>query len=84
VKGDITSADLVNYLLASEKIDTIMHFAAQVVAPQLRAALCLVINSCAGSGRLERIAKLFCALIGMRVAHHVKAASSRIFCVSRC
>jgi len=29
VKGDITSADLVNYLLASEKIDTIMHFAAQ-------------------------------------------------------
>eukprot|EP00976_Prorocentrum_cordatum_P085802 1186245-Prorocentrum_minimum.AAC.5 len=29
VKGDITSPDLVNYLLSSEKIDTIMHFAAQ-------------------------------------------------------
>lgn len=29
VKGDITSADLVNYLLQAEKIDTIMHFAAQ-------------------------------------------------------
>ena len=26
----MTSADLVNYLLTSEKIDTIMHFAAQV------------------------------------------------------
>ncbi|KAH9299183.1 hypothetical protein KI387_030865, partial [Taxus chinensis] len=29
VKGDIGSADLVNYLLITEKIDTIMHFAAQ-------------------------------------------------------
>jgi UDP-glucose 4,6-dehydratase len=29
VKGDIGSADLVNYLLITEGIDTIMHFAAQ-------------------------------------------------------
>ncbi|KAI5062951.1 hypothetical protein GOP47_0021498 [Adiantum capillus-veneris] len=29
VKGDIASADLVNYLLLTERIDTIMHFAAQ-------------------------------------------------------
>ncbi|XP_035549685.1 trifunctional UDP-glucose 4,6-dehydratase/UDP-4-keto-6-deoxy-D-glucose 3,5-epimerase/UDP-4-keto-L-rhamnose-reductase RHM1-like [Juglans regia] len=29
VKGDIGSADLVNYLLVTESIDTIMHFAAQ-------------------------------------------------------
>eukprot|EP00897_Mesotaenium_endlicherianum_P003914 jgi/Mesen1/3550/ME000199S02701 len=29
VKGDIASADLVNYLLLTEGIDTIMHFAAQ-------------------------------------------------------
>eukprot|EP01097_Dermamoeba_algensis_P005989 TRINITY_DN376_c0_g2_i5.p1 TRINITY_DN376_c0_g2~~TRINITY_DN376_c0_g2_i5.p1 ORF type:complete len:344 (-),score=62.99 TRINITY_DN376_c0_g2_i5:910-1941(-) len=29
VKGNILSADLVNYLLKTEKIDTIMHFAAQ-------------------------------------------------------
>uniref|UniRef100_M1AA70 UDP-glucose 4,6-dehydratase n=1 Tax=Solanum tuberosum TaxID=4113 RepID=M1AA70_SOLTU len=29
VKGDIGSADLVNYLLMTENIDTIMHFAAQ-------------------------------------------------------
>jgi len=29
VKGDICSPDLVNYVLVSEKIDTIMHFAAQ-------------------------------------------------------
>ncbi|GJM90673.1 hypothetical protein PR202_ga06975 [Eleusine coracana subsp. coracana] len=29
VKGDITSADLVNFLLVRENIDTIMHFAAQ-------------------------------------------------------
>ena len=28
-KGDITSADLLNYVLASEKIDTIIHAAAQ-------------------------------------------------------
>lgn len=29
VKGNICSSDLVNFVLASEKIDTIMHFAAQ-------------------------------------------------------
>jgi len=29
VKGSITSADLVNYVLRTERIDTIMHFAAQ-------------------------------------------------------
>jgi dTDP-glucose 4,6-dehydratase len=29
IKGDICSPDLVNYVLQSEKIDTIMHFAAQ-------------------------------------------------------
>lgn len=29
IKGDITCADLVNYLLEEEDIDTIMHFAAQ-------------------------------------------------------
>lgn len=29
VKGDICSADLINYVLTTEKIDTIMHFAAQ-------------------------------------------------------
>ncbi|KAK2661174.1 hypothetical protein Ddye_007707 [Dipteronia dyeriana] len=29
LKGDITCADLVNYLLVAEDIDTIMHFAAQ-------------------------------------------------------
>lgn len=29
VKGDITSPDLVSYVLAAEKIDTILHFAAQ-------------------------------------------------------
>ena len=29
VKGDITSPDLVNYVLREEKIDTILHFAAR-------------------------------------------------------
>ncbi|RDX57906.1 Trifunctional UDP-glucose, partial [Mucuna pruriens] len=29
IKGDIASADLVNYILLTESIDTIMHFAAQ-------------------------------------------------------
>merc|ERR1719215_154663 len=29
VKGDIKSADLINYVLATEEIDTVMHFAAQ-------------------------------------------------------
>lgn len=36
VKGDICSADLVNYVLDKEEVDTIMHFAAQTcVSPQL-------------------------------------------------
>ena len=30
VKGEIQSADLLNFVLKDEKIDTIMHFAAQV------------------------------------------------------
>lgn len=29
VKGDICSGDLVSYLLETEKVDTVMHFAAQ-------------------------------------------------------
>jgi len=29
LQGDITSSDLVTYVLKSEEIDTIMHFAAQ-------------------------------------------------------
>jgi len=29
IKGDITSPDLVNYIIKTEEIDTIMHFAAQ-------------------------------------------------------
>ncbi|KAL6557365.1 Trifunctional UDP-glucose 4,6-dehydratase [Orobanche minor] len=29
IKGDIGNADLVNYLLINENIDTIVHFAAQ-------------------------------------------------------
>ncbi len=28
-QGDITSSDLVNFVLEAEKVDTIMHFAAQ-------------------------------------------------------
>lgn len=30
VKGDIQCADLVRFVLESEQIDTVMHFAAQV------------------------------------------------------
>ena len=30
IKGDISSSDLISYVLADEGIDTIMHFAAQV------------------------------------------------------
>mmetsp|Transcript_35568 Transcript_35568/g.49381 ORF Transcript_35568/g.49381 Transcript_35568/m.49381 type:complete len:97 (+) Transcript_35568:126-416(+) len=29
IKGDICTPDLVNYILTSENIDTVMHFAAQ-------------------------------------------------------
>ena len=30
VKGDLQSADLLNHVLTTEEIDTVMHFAAQV------------------------------------------------------
>lgn len=30
IKGDIQSGDLLSYILDTEKIDTVMHFAAQV------------------------------------------------------
>lgn len=32
IKGDIQSMDLLSFVLLTEKIDTIMHFAAQVWA----------------------------------------------------
>lgn len=35
VKGEIQSADLLNFILKDEQIDTIMHFAAQVLAAGL-------------------------------------------------
>ena len=38
VKGDIASADLVEYILKTENIDTVMHFAAQVRSPVRRIA----------------------------------------------
>ena len=31
VQGDLQSADLLNYVLTAEDIDTVMHFAAQVI-----------------------------------------------------
>jgi FlaA1/EpsC-like NDP-sugar epimerase len=39
VKGDIQSLDLVLHLLASEEVDTVMHFAAQV--PLLEKSCCV-------------------------------------------
>jgi hypothetical protein len=42
-QGDITSSDLVNFVLEAEKVDTIMHFAAQThVGAWGRRGLCLV------------------------------------------
>jgi hypothetical protein len=38
IKGDIQSMDLLNFILEAEKIDTIMHFAAQVKTATLVAA----------------------------------------------
>ena len=31
IKGDLQSGDLLGYILKTEKIDTVMHFAAQVL-----------------------------------------------------
>ena len=31
IKGDIQSGDLLSYILETEQIDTVMHFAAQVI-----------------------------------------------------
>ena len=33
VRGDLQSSDLLHYLLNQEQIDTVMHFAAQVLPP---------------------------------------------------
>lgn len=44
IKGDIQSGDLLSYILDTEKIDTVMHFAAQVgstrVQHQSSSAIC--------------------------------------------
>ena len=31
IKGDLQSGDLLSYILSTERIDTVMHFAAQVL-----------------------------------------------------
>ena len=47
VQGDIQSADLMRFLLVSEEIDTIMHFAAQVCTSVFcREERCHVIDTC--------------------------------------
>ena len=32
IKGDLQSGDLLSYILSTERIDTVMHFAAQVLS----------------------------------------------------
>lgn len=39
VKGDIQSADLVSFVLNEDDIDTVMHFAAQVLLCPLRSEI---------------------------------------------
>ena len=50
IKGDLQSGDLLTYVLSTERIDTVLHFAAQVRAPftccmqpltELMPALCI-------------------------------------------
>lgn len=51
VKGDIQSMDLLTFVLSAEKIDTIMHFAAQVrCASAISSVLC-----CKQSAMLQRL-----------------------------
>jgi UDP-glucose 4-epimerase len=41
IKGDIQSGDLINYVLRTENVDTVMHFAAQVWSISLFWEQCL-------------------------------------------
>lgn len=44
VKGDIQSADLVRHIFDQEKIDTVMHFAAQVSVKSMQ--FCVAVLLC--------------------------------------
>jgi len=51
VKGDICSGDLVSYLLETEKVDTVMHFAAQThVDNSFGNSLAFTLNNTYGEG----------------------------------
>ena len=39
IKGDLQSGDLLSYILSTERIDTVMHFAAQARCANLRAPM---------------------------------------------
>ncbi|CAL0308225.1 unnamed protein product [Lupinus luteus] len=70
VKGDIVGANIVNHLLMEEKIDTIMHFAAQThVDNSFGNSMEFTYNNIYGTHVL---------LEGCRVTNHVK----RFICVS--
>ena len=55
VKGDICSGDLVSYLLETEKVDAVMHFAAQThVDNSFGNSLAFTLNNTYGKERRER------------------------------
>ncbi|KAL7087255.1 hypothetical protein ACP275_13G056200 [Erythranthe tilingii] len=65
VKGDICSADLVNYILVTESIDTVMHFAAQTHVDNSFGnsfefiknnvyGTCVLLEACKASNRIKR------------------------------
>ncbi|CAA0808676.1 Trifunctional UDP-glucose 4-6-dehydratase/UDP-4-keto-6-deoxy-D-glucose 3-5-epimerase/UDP-4-keto-L-rhamnose-reductase RHM3 [Striga hermonthica] len=65
VKGDLCSADLINHLLATESIDTVLHFAAQTHVDNSFGnsfefvrnnvyATCVLLEACKASGRVSR------------------------------
>ena len=60
IKGDIQSGDLLSYILDTENIDTVMHFAAQVRACEM--------YTCAKQTAVELPCKQAITLMGMAPA----------------
>ena len=53
IKGDLQSGDLLSYILSTERIDTVMHFAAQARCASPRAPMLY-------AGRLVLAPRLLC------------------------
>lgn len=63
VKGDLQSGDLINYVLRTEDVDTVLHFAAQVRRPFMTLIFIWCLLALTGMGHCSGETESGCDLV---------------------